>query len=394
MRRLQSGIGAGRARSGASALAAGAVVAVMLAGASGSALADTTIGEVAGTKISIFGIIDVGLLYQSKTDPNGDSKTSMETSGLRQTTLGFKGERQLDDDLKAFFNLEAHFDTNNGMFHGTGDAEGTGSPLFRRQANVGVSGDWGSVTLGRQYGPALLAHIGTEPRAFKEQFSNLYAWAYNQYAATAGAPGTDRNTNNDVGIFFSNAVQYRNTVGPVDFGILWALGGKSGSNTDNSAWAVGASYTGPVVVSGSYQVIKDEETGNNNVTHAGVGFAVPFGDFTFKTNYLKAKNETRDGNNVSDVGAFGVGMDWRWSPKNTATIAYYRNKDDRNPGDETKNLVLSNDYAVRPDTTLYVQAAYVDAGDAATIKTSIVAAGVPAVGERSTLVNVGVNFAF
>jgi predicted porin len=78
------------------------------------------------------------------------------------------------------------------------------------------------VTFGRQYGPALLAHIGTEPRAFKEQFSNLYAWAYNQYQATAGAPGTDRNTNNDVGIFFSNAIQYRNTVGPFSFGVLWS----------------------------------------------------------------------------------------------------------------------------------------------------------------------------
>lgn len=387
--RANAGKPAGRHRA-LTCMAAGAA----LLAASGQVLADTTIAEVNGTKVSIFGIIDVGLLYQSKTDPNGSSKTSMETSGLRQTVLGFKGERDMGEGITAFFNLESHFDTNNGELHGSGDAQGAAVPQWRRQANVGVRGDWGSLTLGRQYGPALLAHIGTEPRAFKEQFSNLYAWAYNQYAATNGAPGTERNTNNDVGIFFSNAVQYRNVVGPVDFGVMWAFGGQAGSETDNSAFAAGAAYNGPVTLSASYQIIKDQSTGHNNVTHWGLGAALPMGDFTFKANYLKAENDLRTGAAVSDVAAAGIGMDWRWSARNSATLAYYHNRDQRNHDDETRNVVLSNDFAWRKDTILYAQMAYVDAGSAATIKTSIVAAGVPAVGEKSFLFNAGVNFSF
>ncbi len=258
----------------------------------------------------------------------------------------------------------------------------------------GLRGDWGSVTFGRQYGPALLAHIATEPRAFKEQFSNLYAWAYNQYAATAGAPGTERNTNNDVGIFFSNAIQYRNTIGPVNFGVLWSPGGKAGSMDKNTVLAAGASYTGPVILSASYQVIKDEATANDNVKHGGLGIAVPFGDFTFKANYLNAKNQLSTGANVSNVNAMGVGVDWKWHPQNTATLAYYDNKDKRNSKDHTRNIVLSNDFALRADTTIYVQMAIVDADSAATIKTSIVAAGVPSVGNTATLVNAGINFTF
>ncbi|HRH72216.1 porin [Zoogloea sp.] len=359
---------------------------VLLAALSAPALAETN--------VAIYGIIDAGLLYQSKTDPNGKSKTSMETSGLRQSVLGFKGDRDLGRGLEGFFNLEVHYDTNNGKLHGTGDAQGTGTPFFRRQANLGLRGDWGSVTFGRQYGPALLAHIGTEPRAFKEQFSNLYAWAYNQYAATAGAPGTDRNTNNDVGIFFSNAIQYRHTVGPVNFGILWAPGGQSGSTQKNTAWAAGATYTGPVTLSASYQVIKDEATANDNVRHGGLGVAVPFGAFTFKANYLNARNETSTGANVSNVNGIGVGVDWKWHADHTATLAYYDNKDKRNSQDHTRNIVISNDYALRKDTTIYVQAAFVDAEDGATIKTSIVAAGIPAVGTTSTLLNAGINFTF
>ena len=357
-------------------------------------LLTASVPVMAENNVSIYGIIDAGLLYQSKADPTGQSKTSMETSGLRQTVLGFKGDRDLGKGLEGFFNLEAHFDTNNGKFHGTGDADGTGSPFFRRQANLGLRGDWGSVTFGRQYGPALLAHIATEPRAFKEQFSNLYAWAYNQYAATAGAPGTERNTNNDVGIFFSNAIQYRNTVGPVNFGVLWSPGGKAGSMDKNTVLAAGASYTGPVILSASYQVIKDEATANDNVKHGGLGIAVPFGDFTFKANYLNAKNQLSTGANVSNVNAMGVGVDWKWHPQNTATLAYYDNKDKRNSKDHTRNIVLSNDFALRADTTIYVQMAIVDADSAATIKTSIVAAGVPSVGNTATLVNAGINFTF
>ena len=180
----------------------------------------------------------------------------------------------------------------------------------------------------------------------------------------------------------------------MNFGILWAPGGQSGSTQKNTAWAAGATYTGPVTLSASYQVIKDEATANDNVKHGGLGIAVPFGDFTFKANYLNAKNQLSTGANVSNVNAMGVGMDWKWHPQNTATLAYYDNKDKRNSKDHTRNIVLSNDFALRADTTIYVQMAIVDADSAATIKTSIVAAGVPSVGNTATLVNAGINFTF
>jgi predicted porin len=72
-------------------------------------------------------------------------------------------------------------------------------------------------------------------------------------------------------------------------------GGQSGSTQKNSAWALGATYTGPVILSASYQVIKDEATANDNVRHGGLGIAVPFGDFTFKANYLNARNNHSNG---------------------------------------------------------------------------------------------------
>lgn len=350
----------------------------------------------AQSSVQIFGIIDAGVLAQNKS-PGGDSLTRVETSGLRQSVWGFKGTEDLGNGLKAFFNLESHFDTDTGALHPSGDSPGSGTILFRRQANVGLSGDWGSITIGRQYGPALLAHIGTEPRAMKEQFSNLYAWAYNQYEAIAGPDAV--NSDNDVGIFMKNSIQYRNTFGPVSLGVLYSFGEQEGAFSDNnSIVALGASYTGPVVVSGSYEYMKDQKTGNKNIEHTGLGFALPYRNFTFKANWLRAENSGADGVRTSKVDAWGVGADWKWSDSNSATLAYYDNKDKEHGSNQTRNVVLSNDYFISKRTTLYAQMAVVDADDgavgAAALKTSIVADASFEAGKTTTFVNLGINHTF
>ncbi|MDF2181954.1 porin [Neptuniibacter sp. CAU 1671] len=379
---------------------------VMLSTAATTASADILIGEAGGTQLSMFGILDVGILYQDKVSTDGDEKLGMETSGLRQTVIGFKGLRPLDNGWNAFFNLEAHFDLDTGMFHGTGDAttdadDSSGRLLFRRQANLGLSGDWGTVIMGRQYGPALLAHLGTEPRIFKEQFSNLYAWAYSQLFTTFNSSASEagRNANNDVGIFFKNAVQYRNTVGGLDFGILYSFGGQEGSQKDGDVIALGAAYTtGALTLSGSYQNMKDQQTSEDVVESWAVGAGYKIGDVTLKANFMNTENNDSLGNEVLDLDALGLGVDYQWSAKNTATVAYYINED-KAPAEEaeTKSLVISNEYTMGPSTVLYTALAYVDSDDnmsaVSQYATSIVATPAP-VGEKTTLINVGINFAF
>ncbi len=191
------------------------------------------VSDSAGDSISLFGIIDAWVLYQSNsTTANGSTQGSivrLAENGLRESEWGIKGasgDLGIGGNTTAFFNLESHFDTTTGQLHGTGDVAGSPTPLFRRQANVGLSGTWGTLIVGRQYGPALLADVDTEPRAFKENFSNLYAWAYDALATNnASIVPQNVNSNNDVGIFFSNAIQYRNTWGPVTIGVLHSFGG-------------------------------------------------------------------------------------------------------------------------------------------------------------------------
>ena len=144
--------------------------------------------------------------------------------------------------------------------------------------------------------------------------------------------------------------------------------------------------------------MKDETTGEDVVDSSGLGFAYNFGDAAFKINYLATENNNRDGVEILDLKALGYGLDYKWSAKNTATIAYYVNKDDAPTTDaKTKSLVISNEYTMGEATTLYAALASVDAdagmSAVSQFATSIVASPAP-VGETTTLVNVGVNFAF
>ena len=104
-------------------------------------LSAVSVPALAETNVAIYGIIDAGLLYQGGRTRTA-KRASMETSGLRQSVLGFKGDRDLGRGLENFFNLEVHYDTNSGKLHGTGDAR---VPV--RPSSV-VRRTWGCVATG------------------------------------------------------------------------------------------------------------------------------------------------------------------------------------------------------------------------------------------------------
>lgn len=351
----------------------------------------------AQSSVTIYGTIDAGVQYRNRSADNAGSLTEMHTGGISPSIWGLRGVEDLGHGLKATFNLEGHYSSDTGTLT---SGPGFSSQLFRRQANVGLSGEWGAITLGRQYSPALLGTIGTEPRGFKEQFSNLYGWAYNQLAAPGNALGAGTNPGNDVGVFTGNTVQYANNFGPVWLGVAYSLGEGAGSFKKGNELSVGATYTGPVTVGLGYQQIADSGSGETLSRLWNAGIAVPFGAFTGRVNYLDVTNNAPSGARVSDVQSIGVGLDYKWSAANTATLAGYYSKYKSSAHDSsTKSIVLSNDYAFSKRTTLYVQLVYADAGAVGTadplegLKTSIVAGGT-APGAKTILGGVGLRHTF
>jgi len=317
--------------------------------------------------VTIYGRLDVGVRYIDKargdtdaagfaTGGAGDSLTDVANGGILPSIWGFRGSEDLGGGLKAVFNLEGDFDGSTGGSRGLGSI----SNLFGRQANVGVSAGWGTVLLGRQYSPALLADLGTEPRGYKESYSSLLTFAATQ------APAGNEAGKNGLGIFTSDMISYSNAFGPVNVGLGYGFGEVAGESSQGSTMSVGLTYTGPalfgapIIVSGSFNQI--EGIGANTdaqTTRYSVGLAVPFGAFTGRIYFANAVEDDAAGNEIANTDNAGIGLDWRWNAQNTFTAAYYYGNDSEGD-DRTNTLVLSNDLALSKRTTLYVQYVYVD----------------------------------
>ena len=105
--------------------------------ASGSVSAQST--------VSIYGVIDASVEHVTKASPSGGGLTRVPAlTGSAPSRLGFRGTEDLGQGLKTVFTLETGFSPDTGVANQGGRA-------FGRQAFVGLSGPWGTVSLGRQY---------------------------------------------------------------------------------------------------------------------------------------------------------------------------------------------------------------------------------------------------
>ncbi len=118
------------------------------------AIAGTLTGTAyAETNVEIYGVVDMGFVRETGTisglttgtgvaiRPAGNKLTSGAQSGTR---LGFKGTEDLGSGVKGLFVLETGIAGDTGGFN-------QGNLAFARQSFVGLQGDFGTVSLGRQY---------------------------------------------------------------------------------------------------------------------------------------------------------------------------------------------------------------------------------------------------
>jgi predicted porin len=112
------------------------MVASLLAGAAGAAQAQSS--------VTVFGLLDVGLVRESGAAAGAMTKLS---SGVANgSRLGFKGSEALGGGWSALFMLESGIQLDTGTV-------GQGGVLFGRQSWVGLRGPIGTLTVGRQYTP-------------------------------------------------------------------------------------------------------------------------------------------------------------------------------------------------------------------------------------------------
>lgn len=108
-------------------------------------LAAATTGGAHAQSVTIYGVIDVAVEHLTHVGAAGSSVTRMPgLTGSVPSRLGLRGSEDLGGGLKAIFTLEQGIGVDSGTLNQGGRSWG-------RQVFVGLSGDWGSLTLGRQY---------------------------------------------------------------------------------------------------------------------------------------------------------------------------------------------------------------------------------------------------
>ena len=98
----------------------------------------------AQSSVTLYGIVDTGISFYDHATKTGGSVVGMPfLTGELPSRWGLRGTEDLGGGYKAFFVLENGFQPGTGQFN-------YGGRLFGRQANVGISSNYGSITLGRQ----------------------------------------------------------------------------------------------------------------------------------------------------------------------------------------------------------------------------------------------------
>jgi len=118
----------------------------LIAASVAAALASPAIAQ----NVSIYGTLDATIASTKTTTSAGVSSTATtanDSEHLGSSVFGFRGTEDLGGGLKAFFQLEGDLNLGSG---GLGSYYSSGTQvLFSRQANIGIEGAFGKVTLGR-----------------------------------------------------------------------------------------------------------------------------------------------------------------------------------------------------------------------------------------------------
>jgi predicted porin len=203
-----------------------------------AALALVASSAQAQSSVTVYGIIDLGLTYSSNvsrgtTPGSNGSRFSVDSGDLSTSRIGFRGTEDLGGGLKAIFQLENGFNADDGSM-------ATAGTLFDRKSVVGLSGGFGTVTLGRQVD--YLDDIGSKYTSVQTFGGNgIKGGHFNNLDRIAGS-----RSNNSVRFDSAN-------YGGFTGNLFYGFGEVAGNNSAGQAMGLGANYAnGPFGIGFGY----------------------------------------------------------------------------------------------------------------------------------------------
>ncbi|BEU98797.1 porin (plasmid) [Acidovorax sp. DW039] len=344
------------------------------------------------SSVTLYGVVDAAVEHLSNVGGNA-SLTRMPglTGGMAPSRLGFRGNEDLGGGLRAVFTLEQGFGVDNGGLN-------QGGRTFGRQAFVGLSGDWGSVTLGRQYSMLFWSQLDADllgPAMFG-------SGSLDSYLPNARV---------------DNAVAYRGTFSGVTLGALYSFGrdtvnagpspsgtncaGESATDTkacrqwslmakyDTAQWGVSAAMDEMRGGAGAFAGLTSSAMTDRRSTVAGWA---KWGDFKFGAGVIARRNEASTTTPRSTLAYLGAA--YNITPNWVVDGEWFK-LDYKNSANQATLLALRTTYHLSKRTAVYATAGHI-ANDG-TLALSVSNAGTgsnPAAGGSQTGLGVGIRHSF
>ncbi|MGM3274564.1 porin [Ralstonia sp. 24A2] len=297
-------------------------------------------GAFAQSSVTLYGVVDAGVEWVNKAPGNGGSRAAMQSGGMSGSRWGLRGVEDLGGGLKGIFNLESGFNIDDGRM-------GQGDRLFGRNAYVGLQGQWGQLTLGRQQ-------------------NLLYDFAL-QYDPMATARYSIASQDNAMVGRADNAVKYIGTFGGLTASALYSMRNDgqeiAGNYKQGREWSAGLNYAaGPFALGAVY----DETNGNTAaLADAKVQRATIAGTYVYGPAKLYAGYRWRNASHLlaadessSRSNMYWLGAGYQATPALTLTgTAYYQNYKTSGTGNPWL-FVVGSDYALSKRTDAYLNLAY------------------------------------
>ena len=315
---------------------------------------------VASTAAMADGATVYGTIDASVTKSSNDATAFDGSGNWAGSIFGFTGSEDIEGGLKATYALEVGLNAGSGrMANGgtsgvvTGANNTASSTVFNRQANIGLSGEFGAIKAGLQVSPYIVSVLSSGVATNNESFYvPLFKISHSAAATVDGnAAGGVGSTG---GFFIPNAVSYSTpSIGGFSATALTALSYPSVQSTNTSVKdaqkysAYSASYA-----AGDVRVGAAFEDANTNVFAGGtetknyaVSGSYQLGAVGLSTAYINNKNVAT---NVS-FNTYSLGAAFDASEKIQLSANYAKN----NLAQSQSLTVLGAQYKLSKTTALY-----------------------------------------
>jgi predicted porin len=282
----------------------------------------------AQSSLTLGGMTDISIRYLTNDDAQNDGRFFMANGAVINSHFGLHGTEDLGNGLKAVVELENNFNPQNGSM-------GDSGRLFDSTANVGLSGDFGAVTFGRQDTPLFYKLITTfDPLTYANYPENSWLpWAL------------------EAGLAADNSIRYIANIGGLSVGAMYSFGGNyeisgpagfsgdvPGHFTAGSLANLLLSYTtGALDVGAGVQQLRDNSNHRQTVFNLDARYSVS--DIKIYAGWLYSQDNTGlidtllaeqsipdisriKGTDRIDNGPFG-GFAWQVAPSALLSTAIY-----------------------------------------------------------------------